>query len=92
MFFREVHSLTGKRRQRILELRDRYEAVWQQVLHEGVAEDLLRFDDPLTVKGLLGLHNYSYLWLDPHGQRTPEQIADHFLDTALNGLLRASRK
>ena len=38
------------------------------------------------VKGVLGMFNYSYLWLTADGSRTPEQIADDFLDTIIVGM------
>lgn len=38
------------------------------------------------VKGLLGMFNYSYLWVTANGSRTPEQIADDFLDTVITGM------
>jgi hypothetical protein len=38
------------------------------------------------VKGVLGMFNYSYLWLTADGSRTPEQIADDFLDTIIIGM------
>jgi hypothetical protein len=41
---------------------------------------------PLMVKGLLGMFNYSNLWLTTDGTRSPEQIADDFLDTVIVGM------
>lgn len=38
------------------------------------------------VKGLLGMFNYSYLWLTLDGPESPEDIADEFLDTVLVGM------
>jgi hypothetical protein len=32
------------------------------------------------------MFNYSYLWLTADGARTPEQIADDFLDTLITGM------
>ena len=42
---------------------------------------------PLTVYAFLGMFNYSYTWFDPSGERTPDEIADHFVDVFLNGVL-----
>lgn len=88
VFFREVHSLSGQRNERLLALRDRFEEIWLQILQEGVEQGRFQIADPLAVKGILGLHNYSYLWLDPKGALAPEQIADRFSDMILHGLLK----
>lgn len=88
VFFREVHSLSGQRNERLLALRDRFEDIWLQILQEGVEQGRFQIADPLAVKGILGLHNYSYLWLDPKGALAPEQIADRFSDMILHGLLK----
>jgi hypothetical protein len=39
------------------------------------------------VKGVLGMHNYSYLWLRGDSRLTAEEIADEFTDVMLRGLL-----
>lgn len=88
VFFREIHSLTGTRKENLLRLRDRFESIWLEILQNGVQEGRFQTADPLLVKGVLGLHNYSYLWLDPKGALTPEQVADRFCDLVLHGLLR----
>lgn len=89
VFFREVRSLTGERHEKLLALRDRFESIWVEVVSEGADQGTFARGDPLMVKGILGLHNYSYLWLDPQGKLTPEEIADLFCDLTLYGLLTA---
>jgi len=88
VFFREINSLSGQRHARIVELRGRFEAVWLQVIGDGEAEGLFRHGDDLTVKAVLGMHNYSYLWIDPEGSLSPEEIADRFCDLLLHGLMK----
>jgi AcrR family transcriptional regulator len=87
-FFAEYRALTGERAKRMLELRRRFEAIWGEVLAEGVSTGVFERADPITVKGILGLHNYSYLWLDPKGRMTPEEVSDSFCALALRGLLK----
>jgi AcrR family transcriptional regulator len=86
VFFREFVALTGERRAVILNARDRYERYWAELFQAGAREDLLRCVGPLQVKGILGMLNYTYLWLDPHGSVSPEELADSFVDILLNGL------
>jgi AcrR family transcriptional regulator len=88
-FFSEYRALSGERAEHLLDLRRRFEGIWTAILEEGVATGTFRSADPVVVKGLLGLHNYSYLWFDPDGQMSPEEVSDAFCDFALRGLLTA---
>jgi AcrR family transcriptional regulator len=87
VFFHEVNTLTGKAREEVLERRDRFERIWQHVLDDGLEQGYFRVGGPLVTKGLLGMHNYSYVWINPDGRLSPEDIADVFCDLALRGLL-----
>lgn len=86
VFFREVNSLTGPRQERMHSLRERFEQIWLSILHDGERDGVFQHADELTVKGILGMHNYSYLWLHASGALTPERIADRFCDVLLHGL------
>lgn len=90
VFFREFGALTGERRARVFELRDRFEDVWMQILRQGVSEGTFRQADPLLIKAILGMHNYSYLWLRPDGKLEPEEVARYFCDLLFRGLLTES--
>ena len=35
--------------------------------------------------------NYTYLWFEPGGALTPEELADEYLDTLLRGIRRTGR-
>jgi AcrR family transcriptional regulator len=87
VFFHEVNALTGDARKEVLGQRDRFEEIWRQVIQQGVDEGYFRTGGGLITKGLLGMHNYSYVWMDPDGQCSPEEIADEFSDLILRGLL-----
>jgi AcrR family transcriptional regulator len=84
--FREVRSVTGERRQELLDLHERYERIWATVLRMGFDQGSFRTADGLAVKALVGLHHYSYLWIRPEGPLAPEDIADVFTDFALYGI------
>lgn len=86
VFFREFVALTGERRIEILAARDRYEQYWIELFRAGVTEGLLVAVTPLQVKGILGMLNYTYLWLDPRGSTSPEELADSFIGLLMNGL------
>ncbi len=89
VFFHEVDTLTGAKHRTVMEFRERYEALWAQLLREGAAAGDFDELDPLAVKGVLGMHNYAYLWIRPDGRLAPEEVADLFVGILLNGL-RAS--
>ena len=55
-------------------------------IRRRVADGEFAASDPVLVKGLLGMHNYSYLWMREDGRLTPEEIADRFCDILLGGL------
>ena len=84
--FREVDLMSAGYRGQLVEHRLVYQRQWEQVLDEGVRAGAFRPQDPVVVMGLLGMHNYSYLWLHAEGRLTPEEIADHFCDVLLDGL------
>lgn len=85
--FREMHFLTGERAVYLQELRDRYEAVVRAILQEGYDRGQFRSADAIVVNGLLGLISYAYLWFNPHGRLSPDDIAERFADLALHGLV-----
>lgn len=87
--FREMHSLTGERAVYLHDLRDRYEAVVRAILQEGFERGCFRSADGIVVNGLLGLISYAYLWFNPHGRLSPDDIAERFSDLALHGLVVA---
>lgn len=87
VFFREVRTLSGDAALRLLALRDRFEDIWAQAIAEGVEAGSFRELDSVAIKGLLGLHNYAYIWLAPAGRLAPDEISDVFCDLFLNGLL-----
>jgi AcrR family transcriptional regulator len=88
VFFREYTALTGEKRDKVVAARERYEGYWRQVLDRGVDEKVLRPTPRLLVKGILGMLNYTYLWFEPGGKVSPEELADEFLDALLNGMRR----
>lgn len=90
VFFREIGALTGERRKRIVTLREQFEDIWMRILEQGIAEGTFRRADPLLIKAILGMHNYSYLWLNPDGTMQPEEIAQYFCDLLFRGMLTDS--
>lgn len=86
VFFAEIRSLQGERRDQVMARRDVYENIWLSVLDKGTAAGEFQPTSRLLVKGVLGMHNYSYLWLQPDGPVSPEEVGTIFMDTILNGI------
>jgi AcrR family transcriptional regulator len=86
LFQRDAMVIGGLVRDRIFATRARFEAIWSKLLNEGIASGEFRALDPVALKGILGMHNYAYLWLDPAGRLTPEEIGDIFCDVTLHGI------
>ena len=91
VFFTDFGALTGDARDEILQARAEYEACWHKVIEDGVESGEFRTVPNVVVKGVLGMFNYTYLWLRSDGSMTTDQIAEQFLDLVLNGLVPAKR-
>lgn len=86
VFFRDHIALTGTRREEVMKIRAHFEDALAATISLGQRNGGFRLMDPVIVKGMLGMFNYSYLWLDPGGRLSPEEIADIWCDLLLGGL------
>ena len=85
----EHRSLERKQHARHGPNRDKFEALWRTVLEEGVAARLFKCDDPaLTTRAILGILNWTITWYRPEGALEIDEIADHYSNLLLNGLLK----
>ncbi|PXY28434.1 TetR/AcrR family transcriptional regulator [Prauserella muralis] len=89
---REMHALTGKRARQLGKLRDEHQNLFARVLEEGVEQGVFRSADHVTVLGVLGILNWSYVWYDAEkGPLTPDQVADRLIDIVIYGELASPR-
>lgn len=85
----EHRSLERKQHARHVPNRDKFEALWRNVLEEGVAAKLFVCEDPaLTTRAILGIMNWTITWYHPDGALEIDAIADHYSNLLLNGLCR----
>ncbi len=85
----EHRALDRKQHARHVPSRDKFEALWREVLAEGVESKLFLCDDiALTARALLGLMNWTITWYHPNGEKAIQQIADDYAHLLLNGLLK----
>lgn len=85
----EHRSLEGRQHARHVPNRDKFEALWREVLEDGVrAKQFVCEDIPLTTRAILGILNWTITWYRPNGALTIQQIADHYSNLLLKGLLK----
>jgi hypothetical protein len=85
----EGRSLSGPAREHMVRLRDRYDALWDGLLHAAAGTGRIRpeVDLRLVRLFLLGAVNWAAQWFSPQGARSADEVADAFADMVLRGLL-----
>jgi TetR/AcrR family transcriptional regulator, cholesterol catabolism regulator len=85
----EHRSLERKQHARHMPNRDKFEALWRNVLVEGVATKRFHCDNPaLSARAILGIMNWTITWYHPDGALGIDEIAGHYSSLLLNGLLK----
>ena len=85
----EHRSLDKKSHIRHVPQRDKFEALWRDVLNEGVRTKVFELKDTsLAVRALMGVMNWTLTWYQPNGEKSIEQIADDYSDMLFHGLLK----
>jgi AcrR family transcriptional regulator len=87
IILRDASALRPERLAQVRSMQRRVEAVWQQVVQEGVEAGTFRSADPVVVRGILSMLNMAFSWYRPAGALSPEDIADRFTDLLLSGML-----
>jgi TetR/AcrR family transcriptional regulator, cholesterol catabolism regulator len=85
----EWRALTGPTRDRMVRLRDTYDALWDGLLFSAAGTGRIRVDVDLKLTRLflLGSANWVAQWYSPRGERSPDAIARALADTLLTGIL-----
>ncbi|WP_338849543.1 TetR/AcrR family transcriptional regulator [Massilia sp. W12] len=76
-------SLTPELQQRIIGLKDRYDAIWQQALADLKQHSLLDSDDKVVRLLLLGAINYTVQWYRPGKGVSLDELTDRVLEIFL---------
>lgn len=85
---REMHALTGERATDLSKLRREYQDLFAEVMTLGVEQGHFACAEPLEVMGVMGLLNYTYVWLRPSGPTPIEEVAQRLCDLLMNGMSR----
>jgi len=77
-----TESLTTNRHQR-----ERYAAMFHQILLDGIAAGEFReMDTRIVMLGMIGMCNYLFRWYRPDGRLTPDQVADELIEMVMPGV------
>jgi TetR/AcrR family transcriptional regulator, cholesterol catabolism regulator len=84
----EIRALEPDNQTRNVEMRDRYEQLFIDVLREGFeCGQFSSFGDlKVSVAGLFAMLNGVAAWYRPEGRRTLDEIADQYCEIFLNGI------
>src|SRR5579875_469501 len=87
----ELRALSGEARQRVLVLRDRYDALWRDIITQGNMLGIFQVQNAkLAAIALIEMCNGVSYWYRPQGELTLTQVCYMHADWAL-GLVRATR-
>lgn len=84
----ETRALTSNHRRSVVAARDRYEAIWAEVLTAAAQEGWMKPVDELERRAILGMLNSTARWVSADGALTPEQVADRHIAMLLEGIGR----
>lgn len=81
----ELRSVEGPSRDQILALRDRYEAVFADVITRGVDEGVFHVEDPKqAARAVLAMCTAISSWFQTSGPLSAETVQQQFVDLSLN--------
>lgn len=84
----EHRSLKDEYQARHIPRRDRFERLWRDLIQSGLDAGLFCCADVvMSVRALLGVMNWTITWYRPDGSLSGDEIAAHFSDLFLRGLL-----
>ncbi len=86
----EIRALEGENRTHILALRDHYEALLQEILHDGMEQGVFRRSDvKVSSYAIIAMCTEVATWFRPDGRLTVQQVIDMYSAMITQGLLIA---
>ncbi|MBX9587740.1 MAG: TetR/AcrR family transcriptional regulator [Hyphomonadaceae bacterium] len=83
----EENALTGRQAERIIALRDEFEARMRRLVEEGIADgSIVPLNPKLAMFMLLGAVHWVTKWYSPDGPWTADDVADALIEMATRGL------
>ncbi len=97
LFTVTLHELTRTNAssfwEEIVGMRDRYEMLVRGIIRNGKESGAFRnIDEKMTGFALLGMLNWIIRWYSPSGEKSPEDIAQLWVDIFLRGILKGEKQ
>lgn len=84
----EIRALEGDNRRTILSLRDRYEAMLQELLRDGMEKGVFRKSDvKVSSYAIIAMCTEVATWFRPNGRLSVQQVIDLYSQMMTQGLL-----
>ena len=84
----EIRALEGDNRQKILALRDHYEGLIQRLLHEGMAQGVIRQTDiKISSYAIIAMCTEVAQWFRSAGRLSVQQVVEMYYQMITEGLL-----
>ena len=84
----EIRALEGENRSHILSLRDHYEALMQEILRDGMAQNVFRRSDVKVASyAIIAMCTEVSNWFRPDGRLSVQQVIDMYRLMITQGLL-----
>ena len=88
----EIRALEEQSRDEVLALRDRYEALIQELLRDGMQRGIFRESDvKVTSYALIAMCTEVAAWFRPAGRLTVQQVIEIYSDIFTQGILAKAR-
>jgi AcrR family transcriptional regulator len=89
VFFREWRHIAEPRRSAYAKLRNDYEAIFKEVVRQGIQENLFKnYDEGFSTRTIMSALNWTHTWYRQDGELSSEEIGQHLAGILLNGLVR----
>ena len=86
----EIRALEGDNRSNILALRDRYEKLLPELLHDGMEQGIFRQSDlKVSSYAIIAMCTEVATWFRPNGRLNVQQVIDIYSQMITQGLLAA---
>jgi AcrR family transcriptional regulator len=87
VYLSEWRQLRSDSLANVREKRERYAALFLQILEDGVrCGEFRSVDTHAAMLNIIGMCNWMFRWYRHEGRLTPDEIADNMIDLVLNGV------
>lgn len=83
---REFNFLQGDYREAVLKNRRAYEDCWKEILKHAKSIGLIKNNTDFDLKLMLGMINYSPVWLRSNPESSIDKLAERYLKIVINSL------